>query len=496
MGKIFYHSTRGDSRPVSAAEAIVNGIAADGGLYVPNFIPQITKPLVDLVSLSYQELALEIMQLYLPDFSAAELESAIGKAYDEKFATPEIAPLVTHAGTHFLELYHGPTLAFKDMALSILPHLLRLAADKCGIRQEVVILTATSGDTGKAALAGFANVPATKIIVFFPEDGVSPIQKRQMVTQEGDNTYVVGIEGNFDDAQSGVKDIFTDEKLKEKMLSAGYIFSSANSINIGRLIPQIIYYFYAYLRLLAGGAIKAGESINFVVPTGNFGNILAAYYAGRMGLPIAKLICASNRNKVLYDFFTTGVYDKERKFYVTISPSMDILISSNLERLLYHASGEDSQWVKKQMQALQTKGRYSVPPVVQKALSNFVGGYATEAETRAAIKTVYEETNYLLDPHTAVAYSVLQKYRAAAADIAPTVVVATASPYKFAKDVLTSLDDKYEKYDDFSLLQEMAQLSAQPLPQAVKELEKKSILHTKVCRKEEMRALVENILGL
>ncbi|NLZ93795.1 MAG: threonine synthase [Firmicutes bacterium] len=496
MKDLVYYSTRGDSRSVSAAEAIVNGIAADGGLYVPSFIPQITTPLTALAALSYQELAQEIMQLYLPDFSAAELQLAISQAYDEKFATPAIAPLVNHAGTYFLELFHGPTLAFKDMALSILPHLLRIAAQKCGLQQEVVILTATSGDTGKAALAGFANVSGTKIIVFFPEHGVSPVQKRQMVTQEGDNTYVVGIEGNFDDAQSGVKAIFADEKLRAKMASSGYIFSSANSINIGRLIPQIVYYFYAYLRLLARGEIKEGQAINFAVPTGNFGNILAAYYAGCMGLPIAKLICASNTNKVLFDFFSTGVYNKERKFHVTMSPSMDILISSNLERLLYHASGEDSQWVKKQMQALHNQGRYSIPAPVQKALSDFVGGYATEAETGSAIKSVYEQSNYLIDPHTAVAYAVVQKYRTAAKDATPTVVVATASPYKFAKDVLTSIDGKYKNYDDFTLLQEMEQLTVQALPQAIKELEKKPVLHTKVCEKDEMRQIVENILGL
>jgi threonine synthase len=496
MNKLLYHSTRGDSSPVSAAEAIVRGIAADGGLYVPSFIPPLTTPLSALANLSYQELAQQIMQLYLPDFSADELQSAIAQAYDDKFTTPDIAQLTAHAGDYFLELYHGPTLAFKDMALAMLPHLLRLAAHKCGLKQEVVILTATSGDTGKAALSGFANVVGTKIIVFFPEHGVSPVQKQQMVTQEGNNTYVVGIEGNFDDAQSGVKAMFTDEQLRAKMAAAGYVFSSANSINIGRLIPQIAYYFFAYLRLSAQGVLKEGQNINFAVPTGNFGNILAAYYARCMGLPVGKLLCASNTNKVLFDFLSTGIYNKERQFHVTMSPSMDILISSNLERLLYHASGEDAQWVKEQMKTLQTQGQYTIPVSMKASLSAFVGGYASEEETKHAIHSVYRQANYLIDPHTAVAYAVLQQYRAVTNDDTPTVVVSTASPYKFAKAVLTAIELKYHNNDDFMLLQVLEQLSAQPLPWAVKNLEKKPVLHTKTCQKYEMRQVVENILGL
>lgn len=496
MAEVMYRSTRGESRTVAAAEAIVNGIAADGGLYVPTEIPQLTIPWAELAALSYQDLALQIMRLFLTDYTEVELAAAIEQAYDAKFDTPALAPLATHGSVHFLELYHGPTLAFKDMALSILPHLLRLAAQKCGLTQEVVILTATSGDTGKAALEGFAEVPGVKIIVFFPEHGVSPVQKRQMVTQAGANTYVIGIEGNFDDAQSGVKAMFTDAQLRQQMQQAGYVFSSANSINIGRLVPQVVYYYYAYLQLLSQGKVRAEQAINFAVPTGNFGNILAAYYARCLGLPIGKLICASNTNKVLFDFLTTGVYNKDRQFFVTMSPSMDILISSNLERLLYHASGENTAWVKDQMTYLTQQGHYQVPSTVQTAMSSFVGGYATEEATAAAISSVYQQSHYLIDPHTAVAYAVLQQYLADSGDPTPTVVVSTASPFKFAKDVLEAIAGQQPTEDEFTLLSKLAQTAAQPVPAAIRDLPTRPILHKTVCEKDEMRQVVESILQL
>ena len=338
-----YVSTRDASEVVSASQAILKGLANGGGLFVPTFIPKLDVSLEDLSKMTYQQTAYEVMKLFLTDFTKEELENCINRAYDAKFDTEEIAPLVYADGAYYLELFHGSTIAFKDMALSILPHLMITSARKNQIKNDIVILTATSGDTGKAALAGFAGVEGTKIIVFYPKDGVSPIQKQQMVTQTGDNTLVVGIDGNFDQAQTGVKKMFADEDLKKELDAAGYQFSSANSINIGRLVPQIVYYVYAYSRLLANDKIKAGESINVVVPTGNFGNILAAFYAKNMGLPIAKLICASNENKVLFDFFRTGVYDKNREFILTNSPSMDILISSNLERLIYRIAGEDAK---------------------------------------------------------------------------------------------------------------------------------------------------------
>ena len=496
MATVMYRSTRGDSRLVSAAEAIVSGIAADGGLYVPTELPRLTVPPAELAALSYQDLAGQIMSLFLPDFTAAELAAAVQQAYDDKFDTPLIAPLVTHGEVHFLELFHGPTLAFKDMALSILPYLLRLAAEKCGLQEEVVILTATSGDTGKAALEGFADVAGTKIIVFFPEHGVSPVQKRQMVTQTGANTHVVGIEGNFDDAQSGVKAMFTDAQLRRQLQQAGYVFSSANSINVGRLIPQIVYYYSAYLQLVNQGKLQAGQPVNFVVPTGNFGNILAAYYARQLGLPVHKLICASNANKVLFDFFTTGIYDKERPFFVTMSPSMDILVSSNLERLLYHASNEDTAWVKAQMENLGRQGHYRVPETVRAAMSDFVGGYATEEATAKAINSVYRQSGYLIDPHTAVAYAVLQDYLSVSGDTTPTVVVATASPFKFAKDVLEAVAGPQSSEDEFALLFELAAVTGQPVPAAIADLPTKPVLHRTVCKKDDMRRVAAEILQL
>lgn len=493
MTQLYYHSTRGDSEAVTAGTAILRGIAADGGLYVPREIPKLGRKLHDLAALSYQELAFEILRLFLTDYSEEELCRAIESAYDTRFDTAEIAPVTKKAGVYFLELFHGPTLAFKDMALTILPHLLKTAVKKSGLGEEVVILTATSGDTGKAALEGFAGVDGTRIIVFFPEHGVSPVQKRQMVTQTGDNTYVVGIEGNFDDAQSGVKAMFTDPSLKEAMQKSGLVFSSANSINIGRLVPQIVYYFYAYFQVLKSGAVLCGERVDFAVPTGNFGNILAGYYAKQMGLPVGKLICASNKNNVLFDFFAKGVYDKERAFYITMSPSMDILISSNLERLLYHISGGNADTVAQLMEQLAGAGRYAISAEMRNGLAGFAGGYATEEDTSRAIREVYESTGYLIDPHTAVAYSVSQK---SAGKTAPLVVVSTASPFKFTKDVLTAIDKKYAGADDFMLFAEMGRLAGKEVPAVVETLQNRPVRHKKVCAKDEMRAVVENILGL
>ncbi|GAH24394.1 unnamed protein product, partial [marine sediment metagenome] len=407
---LYFKSTRGDQKRILSAEAIIKGIADDGGLFVPETIPQASKDLYKLKNTDYKELVFLIMKEFLTDYSQDELKDCINKAYDNKFDTEIIAPLSKKMGACFLELYHGPTLAFKDMALSILPHLLKKAVQKLNLNQEIVILTATSGDTGKAALQGFANVEGTKIIVFFPYKGVSKIQERQMLTQKGANTYVIGIKGDFDDAQRGVKEIFEDSAFNKKIGEKNYIFSSANSINIGRLIPQIVYYFYAYLNILDEGEIKNGEKINIVVPTGNFGDILAAYYAKEMGLPVNKLICASNENRVLVDFFKTGVYDKRRKLFMTISPSMDILVSSNLERLLWAIGERDTKKVKGLMNSLKEKGYYRIDSETKKRLKDFYGGFALQEESRQCIKEVFEKSKYLIDPHTAVAYTVYKKY--------------------------------------------------------------------------------------
>lgn len=389
---INYVSTRNKNSVVSPSQAILKGISEDGGLFVPYEMPKLDFELESIVSMSYQQLAYEIIKLFLSDFTEDELKYCIRNAYDSKFDTPLIAPLIKKNNTYFLELFHGKTLAFKDIALSILPYLLKTSAKKNGIDKQIVILTATSGDTGKAALEGFANVDKTKIIVFFPEDGVSDIQKLQMVTQTGDNTCVAGIKGNFDDAQTGVKQIFTDKELIKQLDSNGYMFSSANSINIGRLVPQIVYYFYSYAQLVKSNEIKFGDKINFTVPTGNFGNILAGYYAKALGLPINKLICASNDNKVLYDFFETGVYNKNREFILTASPSMDILISSNLERLLYHIS-KDQNKINSLMNDLKSKGEYKFDNKIE----TFCGQYSTQKESFEAIKSIYEKENYIID---------------------------------------------------------------------------------------------------
>ena len=493
--ELVYRSTRNAQETATASMAILKGLANEGGLFVPDTIPAFDKSLEELSKMDYREVAYQVMKLMLTDFTEEELRHCINSAYDSKFDTKEIAPLVHKAGAYYLELFHGATIAFKDMALSILPYLLTTSAKKNDVKNEIVILTATSGDTGKAALAGFADVPGTKIIVFYPKHGVSPIQEKQMVTQKGDNTCVIGITGNFDDAQTGVKKMFSDKELNEYLASKGYQFSSANSINIGRLVPQMVYYVYAYTRLVANGEIKAGDKINVVVPTGNFGNILAAFYAKQMGLPINKFICASNENKVLYDFFRTGTYDRKREFILTTSPSMDILISSNLERLIYRIAGEDPQKTKQMMDALSGQGEYEITEEMKKGLTDFVGGFATEEETADTIRQVYEAADYIMDTHTAVASHVY--YDKAKETGRKTVIASTASPYKFTRSVMDAIDkEKYDSLGDFELVDELNKLSGVKVPAAIEEIRTAPILHDIVCDKSEMQQTVEKLLGL
>ena len=444
---LLYKSTRNADKTVTASQAILKGLAEDGGLFVPTELPKLDVTMNELKTMSYQETAYAVMKQFLTDFTEEELKHCINSAYDSKFDTEVIAPLVKVGDTYHLELFHGATIAFKDMALSILPHLLTTAAKKNNVTKDIVILTATSGDTGKAALAGFADVPGTKIIVFYPKNGVSKVQELQMVTQKGDNTSVVAIHGNFDNAQSGVKALFEDKELEKELSEAGYQFSSANSINIGRLVPQVVYYVYAYAKLLENEEIENGEEINVTVPTGNFGNILAAYYAKQMGVPIAKLICASNENKVLFDFFKTGKYDRNREFVLTSSPSMDILISSNLERLIYTIAGQDAKKNSELMEALKIDGVYEITPEMKEKLSDFEGGYSTEEETKETIGGTYKSTGYVMDTHTAVAAHVSRAYRDASKDQKKMLVASTASPYKFARSVMTAIDEKYDELE-------------------------------------------------
>ena len=495
MTDVTYSSTRGAGEILTASQAILNGLASDGGLYVPDHIPALSTDLDALARMDYRHVAFEILRLYLTDYTDDELRHCIDAAYDEKFDTEEIAPMAEAADAYFLELYHGATIAFKDMALSILPHLMTTAARKNNVDSEIVILTATSGDTGKAALAGFASVPGTRIIVFYPKDGVSPIQKQQMVTQQGDNTFVVGINGNFDNAQTGVKKLFADEELRKWMDEHGMRFSSANSINIGRLVPQIVYYVYAYTRLLKEERIKKGDPVNVVVPTGNFGNILAAYYARQMGLPIAKLICASNENKVLYDFFSTGTYDRNREFILTSSPSMDILISSNLERLIYHICGNDASRCRTLMDLLSRTGRYDITDDMREQLAPFAGGFCDEELTLNTIRDIYESCGYLIDPHTAVAAGVYRSYRMKSGDKTPTVISSTASPYKFTGSVLRAIDPGYESADDFDKADRLYELSKISIPKAVSEIRTAPILHKTICEVDEMEKTVKEFLG-
>ena len=493
---LLYKSTRDAEKTVTASQAILKGLADDGGLFVPVSIPKLPVSLGELKEMTYQETAYTVMKEFLTDFTEEELKSCIAKAYDSKFDTEEIAPLAKVEDAYYLELFHGATIAFKDMALSILPHLLTTSAKKNQVKNEIVILTATSGDTGKAALAGFADVEGTKIIVFYPKNGVSHVQELQMVTQKGDNTSVVAIHGNFDNAQSGVKAMFENKELEKELNEAGYQFSSANSINIGRLVPQVVYYVYAYAKLLQNEEIAEDEEINVVVPTGNFGNILAAYYAKNMGIPIAKLICASNENKVLYDFFQTGTYDRNREFVLTTSPSMDILISSNLERLIYKISGEDARKDTDLMTELKTKGSYAITGEMKANLADFAAGYATEEQVAKTIHDIYEDTGYVMDTHTAVAATVYKAYREDSKDDRKTVIASTASPYKFAGSVMSAIDPKYKGQDDFKLIEELQKVSGTEIPNAIKEIMNAEIHHNTECDVDQMEQTVKNILGV
>lgn len=492
---LHYQSTRSSAVTMDATQAILQGISKDGGLFVPETIQKMDFTLEESKDWSYQEMAFRVMRLFFEDMKEEDLKRCIQNAYDEKFDTSVIAPLVTTEAGNFLELFHGPTLAFKDMALSILPYLMTTSKKYAGEEKEIVILTATSGDTGKAALEGFADVEGTRIIVFFPEEGVSDVQKRQMTTQLGNNTLVIGIKGNFDDAQTGVKQMFGDRQFEEALAEKGFVFSSANSINIGRLVPQVVYYFHAYNQMVKENKLEMGKPMNVVVPTGNFGNILAAYYAKAMGLPIAKLICASNKNKVLFDFFEEGTYDRNRAFHITNSPSMDILISSNLERLLYHVSGNDAEVVCDLMNGLKEKGQYTINEKMKENLKDFYGGYADDEITCQAIHKVYKEEKYLMDTHTAVAYAVYEQYRVATQDDTPSIIVSTASPYKFTGSVMNAVDAKYQGISDFKLLEEMENMLGETMPKGIKDIENKEVRHQTVCEVSEMKVEVEKFLN-
>ena len=492
---LVYQSTRDANNTVTASQAILQGLATDGGLFTPISYPQLELDFTKLKDASYQEVAKLILSAFLDDFTDQELDDCINNAYDSKFDTPEIAPLVKLNGQYNLELFHGSTIAFKDMALSILPHLMTTAAKKHGLKNKIVILTATSGDTGKAAMAGFADVPGTEIIVFYPKDGVSKVQELQMTTQTGDNTHVVAIEGNFDDAQTNVKRMFNDAALRERLAAHKLQFSSANSMNIGRLVPQIVYYVYAYAQLVKTGQIQAGEAVNFAVPTGNFGNILAAYYAKQIGLPVGKLICASNENNVLTDFFKTHVYDKMRSFKVTSSPSMDILVSSNLERLIFHLLGNSAEKTADLMKSLNQHGQYELTDFDPAILELFAAEYATEVETAAEIKRVHEASDYIEDPHTAVASAVYQKYRTATGDETTTVIASTASPYKFPVVAVEAVTGQ-TGLSDFEALAKLHELSGVAVPPAVDGLENAQVRHKTTVAADQMQAAVESYLGL
>ncbi|MFA9413345.1 MULTISPECIES: threonine synthase [unclassified Streptococcus] len=492
---LLYQSTRDAKNRVTASQAILQGLATDGGLFTPTDLPVVHLDWDHLSSASYQEVAQLILSAFLDDFTPEELAHCIQSAYDDKFTSSAIAPIRKEGNSYILELFHGSTIAFKDMALSILPYLLTTASLKQGTDKKIVILTATSGDTGKAAMAGFADAAGTDIIVFYPKGGVSKIQELQMTTQTGANTHVVAIEGNFDDAQTAVKQMFNDETLRERLVQAGYQFSSANSMNIGRLVPQIVYYVYAYAQLVAKGEIAAGDAINIAVPTGNFGNILAAYYARQIGLPVHKLICASNDNKVLTDFFASKTYDKKRDFRVTTSPSMDILVSSNLERLIFHLVGNSTAKTKELMEQLAIAGEYSLTEFDPAIWDLFEAGFATEEQTAADIKRLYEEMGYVQDPHTAVASSVYQAYRTRTGDETPTVIASTASPYKFPRVAVSAITG-VDSGDDFVAVEELIDISQVALPKAVDGLQTATIRHDKVVAVADMQAAVESYLGL
>ena len=485
-----FKSTRGSDRELTGAQAIIQGISEDKGLYVPTEIPALPFKIEDMLGRSYQEIAFKVIGAFFDDYTEEEMKYCIDGAYDEKFEAKEIAPIVKAGDAYFLELYHGKTAAFKDMALSILPYLLTTATKKEKEDKKICILTATSGDTGKAALEGFADVPGTEISVFFPNQGVSQVQEQQMITQEGENTHVFAINGNFDDAQTGVKRIFNDDAFAEKLAGSGCKLSSANSINVGRLVPQVAYYVYSYIKLVEQGVIKNGEKMNIVVPTGNFGNILAGYYAKQMGIPVNKFICASNENKVLTDFINTGVYDIKRDFYLTNSPSMDILISSNLERLLYHLSGGNGEEIKELMENLDTQKCYKVSQKIKDGMADFYGGYADVDTTNRTIGEMYADHDYLMDTHTAVAYKVYEDYKEATGDNTPTIIASTASAYKFAESVAKSIG-LGEEENGFRYVEALAEKTGVEVPKGLKDLDKKEVRHTGVIDVDQMQATVE-----
>lgn len=484
-----YYSTRNKDNVVSSMEAIIKGIAEDGGLFVPEGFPSLPR-LEEMLNLSYKELAKLILGMYFDDYPEEDIEGAVNGAYGDKFGNIEPVRLVEKGGVHFLELFHGPTLAFKDMALTILPYLMRSALLNKGIKEEVVVLAATSGDTGKAALEGFRDVPGVNVVVFYPKGGVSQLQRLQMITQKGQNTHVVAIEGNFDDAQKGVKDIFGDQAYNKKLKEEGYVLSSANSINIGRLIPQVVYYVYGYLDLLRNNSIEAGQEINIVVPTGNFGNILAAYYAKMMGLPVDRLICSSNDNKVLADFFETGTYDRRRDLLLTSSPSMDILVSSNLERFLFHISGNDHQAVREMMEGLSKEGYFTWSDFSREEI---YGEFATEEDVTSSIREMHDREDYVMDPHTAVGYGVYRKYLKETGDQKPAIIASTASPFKFPEKVISSMG-KDVPQDLFKGIEMVAESMKIEIPIQVRELESLPVLHDNICKKEEMRDIVLKLL--
>lgn len=497
-----YQSTRDKSISVSSAQAIKQGLSSEGGLFVPECFPAVSSAEIkSLVDMTYNERACYILSKFLTDFTADEVKTCVDNAYTKrKFETSAIAPVYKlNDNEYILELWHGPTCAFKDMALQLLPHLMTTSMKKTNEDKEVVILVATSGDTGKAALAGFQDVPGTRIVVFYPDNGVSKIQKLQMVTQEGDNVAVAAVRGNFDDAQNGVKKIFTDNEYKKILEENKFSPSSANSINWGRLVPQIVYYFSAYAELVKSGDIENGDEINVVVPTGNFGNILASYYAKKMGLPIKKFICASNENNVLTEFIQTGVYNKNREFHTTISPSMDILISSNLERFLFDLTGNDDAVVRDLMNKLSAEGVYAVSDEVKiKMQSMFAAGCCNDAETMATIKKTALEYDYVIDTHTAVAKAVYNNYVAQTGDKTKTVIASTASPFKFNQSVLAALGDSdtVEGKDEFELLEELSEKSRMNIPDSLAELKNKSVVFSLVCDKDEMKQVVSDFLKI
>lgn len=495
-----YNSTRNSAAQKSSKFAIANGISKEGGLFVPESIPALSlKQIEDMSKQNYKTIAKTVLSKFLTDFTKEEIESCVDSAYtSKKFESDDTAPLHKLNGrTSVLELWHGPTCAFKDMALQILPHLMMTSAKAVLDNKKIVILVATSGDTGKAALEGFKDVDGTSILVFYPEEGVSKVQKLQMNTQEGNNVSVCGINGNFDHAQSGVKAIFTNPEMTKLLSENNMIFSSANSINWGRLVPQVVYYVASYCKLIKNGEIKAGDKVNFVVPTGNFGNILAGYYAKMMGIPVNKLICASNSNNVLTDFINNGTYDKNREFFTTISPSMDILISSNLERLIYELCQKDDKCVSDLMKKLSTEGKYTVSEdVLSKIRENFVGGCCSDKETLQTISETFKKFNYLCDTHTAVAVKVYNDYFAKTGDETKTVIVSTASPYKFAGDVLSAIDENAAANDEFEVIDILEKLTNTSAPAQLKSLKEKEIRFVNTCDKEDMKKVVLESLNI